>query len=152
MSASSSLDADIRKILKRWTKIGCYVYMRPISSTYIDASKPHKIYWRVQVELRATPPGRWNAEGYNLDDVIRELDGLVPRNRKQHHEENIGWLAPAKLEKAEAERFRKAEKDHYEAKAKRPPGVPEKREKKPKKRPVDELAVRRKKKKRMVKA
>lgn len=139
------MDADVRKILKRWTKIGCYVYIRPISSTYIDASKPHRIYWRVQVELRTVPPGRWNEEGTNLDDVIRRLDEIVPRNRKAHHDAHIGWLAPKKLEEAEAERFRKAEEDHYKkkAKAKRPdPGVPEKRDKKsnviplrPKKRP-----------------
>jgi hypothetical protein len=141
VSVSSSLDADIRKILKRWTKMGAYVYMRPISSTYIDASKPHRIYWRVQVELRAVPPSRWNGEGFNLDDVIRELDAEVPRNRKAYDDAHIGWLAPAKLEKAEDERYKKAEEEHYKKKAEK---------KRPKKRPTNVVDINSKRKKKRV--
>lgn len=139
------MDADVRKILKRWTKMGAYVYMRPISSTYVDASKPHRIYWRVQVELRAVPPGRWNGEGYNLDDVIRSLNEEVPRNRKAHEDAHIGWLAPAKLEDAEYERFRKAEADHYAKKAKA-------EKKRPKKRPANVVDINSKRKKKKAKA
>lgn len=107
MGASSSLNMNVRKILSRWSKAGYYIYIRPLTSKYIDARSDHTVYWVVQVELRDAPPGQWRAEGSNLDECILQLDAEVPRSRKIHHERNAGWMAPKKVEKAEQERFRK---------------------------------------------
>lgn len=140
MPASSSLNKEIRTILSRWSRAGYYVYLRPLTSKYIDARSDHTVYWVVQVELRDTPPGQWRAEGSNLDQCILELDAKVPHSRKVHHKRTAGWMAPKKVEKKEQERFRKETKERAEAQF-------AKSKKKSKKRPVDELAARRKKKK-----
>jgi hypothetical protein len=141
MAASSSLDVNIRKILSRWTKEGFYVYLRPITSKYIDARSDHSVYWNVQVEFRTVPPGIWRAEGYSLDDCILELDAKVPRTRKAYKQKMAGWMAPESVLKKEIKRFRK------EAEARATEQFEKaKKKNRSKKRPVDELSERRKKK------
>ena len=132
MPPSSSLDADVRKTLSRWTKEGFYVYLRPITSRYIDVRNKHKVYWKVSVELRDVPPGHWDAEGYNLDDCIRELDSKVPRNRAQWREDRpAGWGAPQsvldkEIARAEAS-IKEARKKQKTTKSERPRKRPKRR-------------------------
>lgn len=78
----SDLPMDCRKTLSRWSALGYYCYLRPVTSKLIDPSKKHTIYWTVSVEYRTMPPGYWKAEGYSLAEVIRELDEKVPKRRR----------------------------------------------------------------------
>lgn len=104
--ASSSLQKSTRTILNRWAKEGFYIYIRPLTSKYINSRSEHKVYWSVAVELRTTPPGQWRGEGYNLDDVIAELATRVPRGRKEHRAKNAGWLAPESVLAEEVEQMK----------------------------------------------
>jgi hypothetical protein len=120
---SSSLDADVRKVINRWTREGFYVYLRPITSKYIDARNKHKTYWKVSVELRDVPPGHWEAEGYNLDECVRELATKVPRDRAQWKEDRpAGWMAPESVLQKEIDRA-KASIKQAKAKAKKKKSV-----------------------------
>lgn len=102
MIMPSDLPMDCRKILSRWSGQEYYVYLRPLTSKLVDASKKHTTYWVVSVEYRAMPPGHWRAEGYSLAEVIRELDQTVPRRRGGHRidqRRQPGLNAPAKAQK-----------------------------------------------------
>jgi hypothetical protein len=131
----SNLSAEARKIISRWARDEAYVYMRPLTSKWIDPTKKHRVYWKVQVEIRTAPPGRWDAEGYDLNEVILSLGQKVPRRRIPNpgfdpKTKDGGLLAPKKVFKQELEE------------AKRRREVSER----PKKRPKDKQAKRKKKK------
>ena len=102
---SSSLNAEVRKVLSRWAKEGFYVYLRPITSRYVEGpNKKHKVYWNVSVELRTVPPGHWEGEGYDLDQIVLEMADRVPRNRIEHRLSAPGWGAPKSVLEAEIAR------------------------------------------------
>lgn len=104
---SSNLPMDCRKIISRWTRDDLYVYMRPISSHWIDADAKHSVYWSVLVEYRNVEWQQWRAEGPDLADCIRNLAEQIPRRRVMdpgwRPGKSGGWLAPKAVEaKAEA--------------------------------------------------
>lgn len=134
MPASCSLDKPVRVILKRWAKMGAYVYIRPLTSKYIDARGPMRLYWSVQVELRTTPPGRWNAEGENLDEIILKLGEEVPRDREEHYEQTAGWLMPESVLQQEIDRAKESIKTLKKQKSERPRKRPSTNLKKKRKR------------------
>lgn len=106
----SDLPLDCRKILSRWSAQEYYIYLRPITSKFLDRSKKHTIYWKGQVQYRTTPPGLWSAEGFSLAEVIRELDAVVPKLRRNYTATlKDGWLAPTRKSKGRnSKRKRKA--------------------------------------------
>lgn len=107
----SKLSVESRKILSRWAKDKFYVYLRPVTSKFIDAASPHTIYWNVSVEFRTVPPGRWEAEGYDLDACIKQLGEQVPRRRAREGEKlpsGAGGYAPKSMREAEVREAKKA--------------------------------------------
>lgn len=154
MPVSSSLDADVRKAINRWTREGFYVYLRPITSKYIDASTKHRTYWKVSVELRDVPPGHWEAEGYNLDECVRELAAVIPRDRAQWKKDRpAGWLMPESVLQQEIERAKKSikklklDKKHGGSPARMDTPVKSERiSERPRKRPKNRTEKNRKKK------
>ncbi len=95
--SSSELTLEARKAIRRWALSDFYVYMRPISSKYVDASKKERTYWNVSVEYRTLEFKQWRAEGYDLSSVIMELAEQIPRRPKSNGYQpgkQVGWLAP----------------------------------------------------------
>lgn len=94
----SGLSAEAKKVLSRWARDDFYVYLRPVSSKYIDRTKKETIYWCVSVEFRRVEePRQFRGEGYDLNDVILELAERVPRRRQKLS--NAGWLSPEPMQR-----------------------------------------------------
>lgn len=77
--SSCSITPEAEKIIKRWALAQCYLYIRPITSMFLDPKKKPKLYWNVTVEHRGMDWNKWGNEGYDLSKVIVQLDGIVPR-------------------------------------------------------------------------
>lgn len=106
--ASSSLDKKTRAIINKWSAYGFYVYMRPLTSKFIDPKAKHRVYWSVSVEFRNYPPGQWSGEGYNLDEIIAELDTRVPKGtRVGGRQVPAGYLAPKSVTDREVRKAKK---------------------------------------------
>jgi hypothetical protein len=75
------LSDEARKAISRWTRDEFYVYIRPVTSRFLDRSSKHKIYWQVSVEYRHVDFRSRRAEGYDLNDVILTLAKDVPRRK-----------------------------------------------------------------------
>lgn len=105
----SELPSDVRKILSRWARDDYYVYLRPMSSAYVDPGKKETTYWVVSVEYRAVEFKQVKGEGYDLCEVLRKMAPDVPRRRDvqpgYRPGKTTGWLAA----RAAAD----AEKAHY---------------------------------------
>lgn len=80
MKPSSQLTLEARKILRKWTKRGFYCYLRPLDSRFIEGPKSKfKVHWRIMVEWRGPDFKQCVGEGYNLSEIIINLDPQVPR-------------------------------------------------------------------------
>lgn len=78
-----TLTKDSRKILSRFAKDEFYVYIRPMTSRFIDRSKKHKLYWVVSVEFRRVDGMKtFRGEGYDLNEVLADLGERVPRRKE----------------------------------------------------------------------
>lgn len=60
-------------IIAGWCKAGYYVYLRPVNGKLVDATADGKVYWNVTVEHRNVPPVQKRGEGWDLDEVIRDV-------------------------------------------------------------------------------
>lgn len=123
---TDTLTKESRKFLSRWAKDEYYVYIRPMTSRFIDRSKKHKLYWVVSVEFRRMDePKTFRGEGYDLNEVLAELAERVPRRKEaqpgyvgqQVTKKNAGYLMAhaAVLEDDEVKEIRKKRKKDKES-------------------------------------
>lgn len=112
---------EAHKILKRWTKAQYYVYIRPLSSLFLEPEKKHKIYWRVQVEFRTVNWQVWGDEGYDLSEIIERLDLRVPRRDTKNLDYKPkawnGLNAPEAIREAERKKAAKKNKGKKKVKS-----------------------------------
>jgi hypothetical protein len=95
----SELTKAAQKILKRWALDDYYIYMRPMSSLYMDRTRKATVYWSVSVEFRhyGNGPTQYRGEGYDLSEIIVELASRVPDRKDvqpNYKAGPTGWLAP----------------------------------------------------------
>lgn len=72
---------EARRLISKWTRDEFYVYIRPITSRFIDRSQKHKVYWQVSVEYRRVDYHSIRGEGYDLNQIILDLGPKVPRRK-----------------------------------------------------------------------
>lgn len=98
---SEPLSREAKKWLSRWAKDEWYVYIRPLTSRFIDRSTKHRLYWAVSVECRRIGgETRYRGEGYDLSEIILKLSEQVPRRKdiqpgyvgQQVTKQNAGFL------------------------------------------------------------
>lgn len=126
------ISSEAKKILSRWARDEFYVYIRCITSRFVNVTEKHRLYWSVSVEFRTTQPIQKRGEGYDLSEIIVNLGAEIPRRKQiqpgyQGKQEkpnattqNAGWLMPdsvklkkvkTKLKKVDEERPKKRPKD-----------------------------------------
>lgn len=109
----ASVSPEASRILRRWARDDFYVYIRPLSSQYVDSTEQARIYWTVSVEFRSVNFVQKRGEGYNLSEIIIELDQSMPRRKKSERATGyvpgkpMGLCPPKKVFEQEVEYARK---------------------------------------------
>lgn len=121
---TDTLTKESRKILSRFARDEYYVYLRPMTSRFIDRSKKHKLYWVVSVEFRRPDgPKTFRGEGYDLNEVLEELSERVPRRKEiqpgyvgqQVTTKTAGYLMAKKAKVSEDRPRKRKKKSGYRA-------------------------------------
>lgn len=116
----TDVSLEAHKILKRWAKAQYYVYLRCLSSLFLDPDKKHRLYWTVTVEYRTVNWQQWRGEGFDLSEIICKLDLEVPRRDTKglayHPKEWNGAYSPEAIVKAERKKAKKKNKKVKSAK------------------------------------
>lgn len=71
------LDAEARKIIRKWTRRQGYVYLRPLDYRFLNPSTDFQVHWAVTVEFRGMEWKQYRGEGLNLSEVVKELGERV---------------------------------------------------------------------------
>ena len=91
------INKEAKKLLKLWAQQDFYVYIRSMSSVYVDPKKEPRLYFTVSVEYRGVKWEQITGEGYDLSKIIITMSGRVPNRHAEQPGykpgKETGWLA-----------------------------------------------------------